>query len=94
MARPGKYSGPFLSGTSLTSADLQYILAETGATTNVKVLSHNTVTPAQMQVAFNSGQTAPPAGYVPPIYVQASIDAWRAWRAAKQAGKRGRDRSR
>jgi hypothetical protein len=73
-------------------ADLQYILQQTGSTTNCSVLSKNTVTPRQLNDAFEQGQIAPPAGYVPPADVQVAIDAWRAWKANRPGKKqRGRD---
>jgi hypothetical protein len=84
MAKPGKFQGPFLNGASLTDDDLQYILQQTGSTTNCTLLSKNSVTPAQINEAFGQGQVEPPEDYEPGADMKASIAAWNEWRASKK----------
>lgn len=83
MAKPGKFQGPYLVGARLTDEDLQYILQQTGSTTNATLLSKNTVTPAQINEAYGAGQVAPPDDYEPPANVKASIAAWVEWQKSK-----------
>lgn len=79
------FPGPTVA--SIDEAGCQYVLQQTGATTNCNVICP-TVSPGTIQAAFVQGNTAPPAGYSPPADLAASVSAWKAWEASKHGGKK------